>query len=303
MAQIITTGAHPKALWPGISAWWGREYDQHETQWTQLVDEETSDKAYEELVEDVGFGLPAVKPQGESIIYDTDSQGAVTRLTHVAYALGFMISFEEFQDNQYVEVAKRRAPDLAFSMRQGHENVVAAIFDRAFNSNYTGGDGVAFASSAHPTYVGNQSNLLTAADMSEKAIEDGLIAVMKTQDSRGRRVNLKAVSLHAAPANFFEANRIVKSVLQNDTANNAVNVIRLTGQFPKGIHINNYFTDTDNWFIRTNARHGLKHFQRDPVKFEEDGAFDNKVQKYSAYERFSVKWGDWRAYFQNNGPS
>ena len=29
MAGIITTGSFPKALWPGIKAWWGRSYNEH----------------------------------------------------------------------------------------------------------------------------------------------------------------------------------------------------------------------------------------------------------------------------------
>ena len=47
---VITTGAHPRALWPGIKNWWGRQYVEHEQEYTDWFDVETSDKAYEEDV-------------------------------------------------------------------------------------------------------------------------------------------------------------------------------------------------------------------------------------------------------------
>lgn len=297
----ITTGSNPKALWPGIKAWFGQEYDKHDEEWPDLFDQETSDKAYEEMVQNTGFGLPQVKPETESINYDTTSQGYTKRFTHVAYALGFKVSKEEMDDNQYDAVSKRRAPDLAFSMRQGHETVCAMVYNRAVTTGFNGGDGVVLGSASHPTIVGNQSNLMTAADLSEASIEDGVTAVMTAVDDRGRKINLVAQSLHIHPNNWFEANRILKSVLQNDTALNAVNALKVTNALPKGIKMNHYFDDTDQWFLRTNARNAMKHFQRTPLEFGEDGVFDNKVMKYAAYERFTASWADWRGVWVNAG--
>jgi len=299
----ISTGAHAKALWPGVVAWWGREYDEYAPQWTDLFNSQNSDKAYEDVVEDVGFGLAAVKPQGEAIVYDTDSQGATTRFQHIAYALGYIITFEEMRDNLYVEVAKRRTPDLAFSAHQTKENVGANVYNRAFNSSFTGGDGVELCSLVHPTLGGNQANEPTAgSDLSETAIEDLCIQIHTATDSRGRKISLRGMSLHIPPALEFEANRILKSVLQSDTANNAVNALRATGSLPEGIKVNQYFTSTTQWYIRTNCRTGMLHFGRDPIGFDEDNDFDTKNLKYCFYERYSVGWGDWRGVYGNPGP-
>ena len=300
MTQIITTGNHPKAMWPGIFKWW-TSGTEHPALWPDLVDQETSDKAYEEVPEDVGFSLISVKPQGDSISYQTDSQGPTSRFTHVAYAGGYMVSFEEMRDNLYAEVSKRRTQKLARASRATHETVVASMFNRAFTSGYTGADGVVLCSTAHPTNTGNQSNLLTAADLSELAIEDAVTQIMNATDSAGLREDLKAMSLHIAPANWAEAIRITKSVNQNDTPNNAINAIRVSNQFPKGVKVNPYFDDADAWFIRTDAQTALIHFQRDTLSFDEDGVFDNKVQKYACYERYSVKWANWRGLYGNAG--
>jgi hypothetical protein len=298
----ITTGTHPKALWPGIHAWWGRSYDEHLPEYPDLFEEDTSDKAYEEEVEITGFGLAPVKPQGQQIFYDTEVQGPVSRYTHVAYALGFIVTYEELRDDLYEVVSKRRAQQLAFSMRQTKENILASVYNNGFSGSYLGADGVALFSTAHPTLSGNQSNLLTvAADMSEVAVEDLCIQIMQTTNNRGMKISALPQSLHCPPALFFDANRIYHSVLQNDTANNAINVLRATGVFPKGIKVNHYFTSATAWFIRTNIPRSIQYFERDKITFDQDNDFDTKNAKAACYERYSAYWSDFRGAFGTPG--
>ena len=298
----ITTGSHPKALWPGIHAWWGRSYDEHLPEFPDLFDIDTSDKAYEEEVEITGFGLAPVKPQGQQIFYDTEVQGPVSRFTHVAYALGYIVTFEELRDDLYEVVSKRRAQQLAFSMRQTKENILAAIYNNGFSASYLGADGVALMSAAHPTLAGNQSNLLTtAADLSEVAVENLCVQIMNTVNNRGLKISALPQSLHVPPALFFDANRIYHSVLQNDSANNAINVLRATGVFPKGIKVNHYFTSATAWFIRTNIPRGMQFFERDKISFDQDNDFDTKNAKAACYERYSAFWADWRGLFGTPG--
>lgn len=297
----ITTGSHPKALWPGIKAWWGRSYNEHPIEYMDLFDKQTSDKAYEEEVEITGFGLAPVKPQGQQIFYDIEAQGSVSRFTHVAYALGYIVTYEELRDDLYEVVSKRRAAQLAFSMRQTKENVLAGVYNLAFSGSALGADGQPLISASHPTLSGSQSNLGTAADISEVAVEDLVIQVMQCQNNRGMRISALPMSLHVAPQNFFEANRIYNSVLQNDTANNAINVLRATGTFPKGIKVNHYFTSATAYFIRTNVPNALTYFERDEISFDQDNDFDTKNAKAACYERYSGFWADWRGIYGNQG--
>lgn len=299
---VITTGSHPKALWPGIKAWWGRSYDEHMPEYPDLFEVDTSDKAYEEEVEITGFGLAPVKPQGAQIFYDTEMQGPVSRYVHVAYALGYIVTYEELRDNLYEVVSKRRAQQLAFSMRQTKENILASVYNNGFSSSYAGADGVSLFSAAHPTASGNQSNLLTtAADLSELAVEDLCIQIMQTTNNRGMKISALPQSLHVPPALWFEANRIYHSVLQNDTSNNAVNVLRATGVFPKGIKVNHYFSSATAWFIRTNIPRALQYFERDKVSFDQDNDFDTKNAKAACYERYSAFWSDFRGAYGTPG--
>jgi hypothetical protein len=298
---VITTGTHPKALWPGIKAFWGRSYNEHPVEYLDLYDKQTSDKAYEEEVEITGFGLAPVKPQGSQIFYDLEVQGPVSRFTHVAYALGYIVTYEELRDDLYEVVSKRRAAQLSFSMRQTKENVLAGLYNLSFSGTSLGADGQPLISASHPTLAGLQSNLGTSADMSETAIEDLVVQVMQCQNNRGMRISALPMSLHVGPQMWFEANRIYNSVLQNDSANNAINVLKATGTFPKGIKINHYFTSPTAFFIRTNIPNGLTYFERDPISFDQDNDFDTKNAKAACYERYSAFWADWRALYGNPG--
>lgn len=299
---VITTGAHPKALWPGVKNWFGRAYDEYEAQYPDLVDEETSEKAYEEEVESTGFGLATTKPQGESITYDSDSQGYTARYTHVVYGIGYVVTEEELEDNLYADVSRRRAPDLAFSLRQTKENVVANKYNRAFNSSYTGGDGKELLATDHPSLSGSQSNeLSTPADLSESSIEDLVTQIRQAKNSRGMAIRLQPKSLVVPVQLDFEAHRILDSVQQSGTANNDINVLRSTKVIPQGIKCNQYLTSDSQWYIRTNARHGMKLFKRRAVVFKMDNDFDTANAKAKATERYAVGWTDWRGLYGSAG--
>lgn len=298
---VITTGSHPKALWPGVYAWFGAKYDEHPQQYTKLFDIKSSSKNYEELVEQTGFGLAPVKAEGSSTAYDSHAQGATSRGTNVAYSLGYVVTREELADNLYTEVSMQRAGSLAFSMAQTRENVGANVYNRAFNSSYTGGDAVQLCASTHPSLAGNQSNILsTAADLSEASIEDLTINIMDAVNSKGLKISLQPKSLIVPTALVYDAQRILKSNLQSGTANNDVNALKTLGVIPE-IVVNNYLTDTDAWFIRTNAPSGLCWFDREPVQFTKDEDFDTDNAKAKAYMRFIPFWGDWRGLYGTAG--
>lgn len=302
MPGTIATGNHPKALWPGVKAWFGVGYGEHPEEYRDLFETATSDQAWEEDVMTSGFPLAPVKPEGASTTYASHAQVYVARYTHVAYSLGFIVTFEERINNLYPKLANARSKSLGFSMRQTKEHVGANVYNRYATAGYTGGDGVVLLSASHPSNAGNQSNILApAADISEVALEDLIIQIMGATDHNGLKIALMAQSLHVPRQLWFEANRILKSTLQNDSANNAINVLRVTGEFPKGIKMNHYFTDTDAFFIRTNCPDGMKHYQRYKIDLEQDNDFDTKNAKASSYDYYSFGWSDWRGCFGSAG--
>lgn len=296
------TGNFPKALLPGVKSWFGRTYDEHKAQYTDLFDVETSDKAYEEDVQVTGFGLATVKTQGGGVTYDDEMQGYVQRYTHVVYGLGFMVTQEELEDSQYEVVSKRRSQALAFSMRQTKEVVAANVYNRHSTAGYNGGDGVVMLSTAHPSSAGNWSNILSpAADLSEAALEDLVNMIHTATNDKGLRISLIPQSLIIPPQLWFEANRILKSTLQSGSAQNDINVLKATGAFPKGIIMNSYLTDQDAFFVRSNAPRGMVMFQRRALAVTTDNDFDTENAKFKATERYSMGWTDPRQIWGSAG--
>src|SRR4030066_1559887 len=214
---IINTGSHPKLLWPGVYTTWGQMYNEHEKEYVDLYEIDHSEKAYEQGVQVTPFGLAPVKAQGASVTYDGEVQGVVNTYTHIAYALGYIVTFEEMQDNLYKEVATRRAQGNAFSMNQTVENVAAFLYNNAFVTTYfTTGDAAALCSTAHVNATGGTySNALSpAADLSEAALEDITVQIMGAQNDTGLLINVMPESLHIARQEWYNANRILQSVLQ-----------------------------------------------------------------------------------------
>ncbi len=304
-AGVINTGSHPILLWPGVFDTWGQMYNEHEKEYTDLYAIRSSDKAYERAAQITPFGLAPVKTQGASVTYDSEIQGVITTYTHIAYALGYIVTFEELRDNLYKEVATRRAEANAFSMNQTVENVGAFLYNNAFVTTYfTTGDAAALCSTAHVNATGGTfSNALNpAADLSETSLEDMNIQVMGAQNDTGLLINVMPESLHVSRNEWFRANRILQSVLQPDTANNNINVLKATNAFPKGIKMNHYFTSAHPWFVRTNIPNGMTLFWRDEPIFDQDNDFSTKNALAACYMRFSVGCTDPRGLYGSNGP-
>ena len=302
---VITTGSHPKLLWPGVFTTWGQMYDEHQQEFSDLYDVKTSDKAYEQTVQVTPFGLAPIKAQGAGVTYDGEVQGVITTFQHIAYALGYIVTFEELRDNMYKEVASRRAEGNAFSMRQTVETVAAFPYNNAFATTYfVTGDGAALCSTAHVNATGGTySNALSpAADLSESSLEDLSIQIMGATNDTGNLINIMPQSLHIARNEWFNANRILKSVLQSNNATNNINVLQATNAFPKGIKMCHYFTNAHPWFIRTNCPSGMTFFWRDEPLFDQDNDFGTKNALAASYMRFSVGCNDPRGIYGSNGP-
>lgn len=290
MAGVITTGNHPKALWPGMHAFFGATYGEHPEEFRDIFEIDKSAKNYEEDTKLTGFGMAPIKGEGQAVSYDSESQGFTKRYTHTVYGLGYAVTEEEMEDNLYEVVSRRRIKRLAFSMRQTKETVSANVLNRATTSGYTGGDGKVLLATDHPSMAGDYSNKLsTAADFSEASLEDIIIQISNAVNERGHKIKLLPKKLVYPTAIQFDVSRVLKSELTPGTANNAVNAVRLVGVKPV---MNHYLTDTDAWFVITDAPNGLTMFDRRALKFEQDNDHDTGNAKAKATMRFSVGWTD-----------
>ena len=291
-----------KELEPGLNALFGLEYKGYENEHAEIYDVESSDRAFEEEVMLSGFGEAPVKNEGAGVAYDQAQEVYTARYTHETIALAFSLTEEAVEDNLYDKLAARYTRALARSMATTKQIKAAAILNGAFDTSI-GGDGKPLCATDHPTLGGAdlRNELSTAADLSETSLEQALIDIAAFTDERGLKIAVQGVKLIIPKELQFTADRIMKSTLRVGTADNDINAIRNMGLIPQGYVVNHYLTDTDAFFIKTDAPNGMKMFQRVGIKTGFEGDFDTGNVRYKARERYSFGYSDPRGIFGSPG--
>ena len=298
-----------KELEPGLNALFGLEYNRYDNEHAEIFNTETSDRAFEEEVMLSGFGTAATKAEGAMVTMDQATEAYTSRYSHNTVALGFAITEEAIEDNLYDRLAGRYTRALARSMAQSKQITAANILNNGFDSNFTGGDGKALMTTDHPLANGGtfRNELSTAADLSETSLEQSLIDIAAFVDERGLKIALQGRKLIIPKELQFTAERIMKSPLSttaggsNAFAKNDINALMNMGMVPEGYRINHFLTDTDAFFILTDAPNGLKHFVRSPIKTAIEGDFDTGNVRFKARERYSFGFSDPRGIFGSPG--
>ena len=300
--MAISRAQLAKELEPGLNALFGLEYDRYENEHAEIFDEESSDRAFEEEVMLGGFSTAPVKGEGTAITFDSAKETYTARYTHETIALAFSITEEAVEDNLYDRLASRYTKALARSMAQTKQIKAAAILNNAFSTGSPIGDGAALCSAAHPSLSGNQRNLLTVpADLNETSLEQMLIDIAGLTDERGLKIAVRGMKLIIPKELQFIAERVLNSNLRPGTADNDTNAMRSMGMLPEGAVVNHFLTDTDAFFIKTDAPNGFKYFNRSPIKSAMEGDFDTGNMRFKARERYSFGVSDWRAVFGTPG--
>ena len=310
--MAISRASIAKELLPGLNAVFGLEYGEVNNELQPLYESENSDRAFEEEVMFTGFGTAPVKGEGSAVSYDTAQETYVSRYTNETVALAFAITEEAMEDNLYDTFSKLRARGLARAMANTKQVKGADVFNNAFSTAaaWVGGDGVAFCSASHPTVSGvNQSNLMAASDLSEGALETALTSIQKIKDDRNILIGASAESLHIPPDLWATADQILHSPGTTTAggsgdgtyAQNSINAIRHMGMVPNGFFVNRRFTNTNDYFIKTDVPNGAKMFNRVPLQTKMEPDFDTGNLRFKARERYSFGFSDWRGYFGSQG--
>jgi hypothetical protein len=296
--MAISRAQLAKELEPGLNALFGLEYDRYENEHAEIFDEESSDRAFEEEVMLGGFSTAPVKGEGSAINFDSAQETYTARYTHDTIALAFSITEEAIEDNLYDRLAGRYTKALARSMAQTKQIKAASILNNAFNAANPIGDGAALCSNAHPSLSGNQRNVLqVTADLNETSLEQMLIDIAGLTDERGLKIAVRGMKLVIPKELQFIAERVLNSNLRSGTADNDANAMKNMGMLPEGAVVNHFLTDTDAFFIKTDAPNGFKYFNRSPIKTAMEGDFDTGNMRFKARERYSFGVSDWRSVF------
>lgn len=283
-----------KELLPGLNKLFGLEYKRYPDQWTEIFDTENSDRSFEEEQKLSGFGSAPVKREGAAIQYDTAQEAWTARYVHDTIAMGFAITEEAIEDNLYDSLSARYTKALARAMAYTKQIKATSILNNAFSASFLGGDGVALLANNHPLVSGGTNSNIpaTATDINETALENAVIDIAAWTDERGLLIAARPMKLVIPPASQFIVTRLLQTEQRPGTADNDINALKNNGAIPGGYTINNFLTDNDSWYLKTDVPNGMKHFTRAALKTGMDVDFDTGNARYKARERYSFGWSD-----------
>lgn len=301
----VVRGQHAENLAPGLNMRTFNKYREHPEIYRQIVNVKDSTKAYEEDFALSGFGPLGPKAELESTIMDEPFKLGGVRFIHRTYALGFEISQEMREDDQY-GLMLDLASELGLSSRRTAELYGHDVYNNAFSATkYAGRDLLALFSLVHPV-VGTGSTAANKpssdTDLSQAALEAAWANYQSQVDDRGMPIVLQPQTLLVHPDNVLFARRLLESAGYPGTAftsqPNDINPI----QGMVNIVSSPYLTDRDAWFLLPPAADNDIRFywRRKPdTRTWDDDDSEGTIHKIS--QRHSVGFGDWRGLYASPG--
>jgi len=242
------------------------------------------------------LGLVPVRTEGDSIVYDDPPPGFDVTYTHLEYAMGFQVTQIAREDDQYSTQVKLPS-QLGASMRLTLEQDAQNDLNNSYSGSFTGGDGVALVSSAHPLPGGGtESNVLAvAAEVDQVSYEQALIDVASWVDDRGKLINMQPEKLFHHRNNNFNMDKLFGSNKDPDSANNAINPASSGRRGITPVQLN-YLTDPEKAWIQC-TQHFMTFFWRVSPEFGRDNDFETDNLRFKGRARWSHGWSDWYGMF------
>lgn len=303
MADLMNTTTFKSVVEPIMSKAFDGVYDIRDDEWRGYMSEEQGiERQYQEEPVLSGFGPAPEMPEGSPVVYDAGQTFYIQRYYFKVFGLAFALTKVLVEDGDHIRIGKIYSQHLAQSVLETKETNCANVLNRSFNAAFPGGDQVSLVNPTHPIIGGTFSNILaTPAALSQSSVEQMLIQIRKAVDDRGKPIKLKAKKLLVSPDNMMQAEVVLKSILRSGGANNDVNPIRTTNSLPDGVEVISRLTSTTAWWMKTNARDGLKLLMRRSIVRSMEGDFETDSMRYKATERYIPGWTNPRTVFGTQG--
>ena len=278
-------------------------YDQRADEWKQVFTERRGiPRNYHEEPVLYGFNAAPELPDGMPVTYDSGGVLFNARYVYKVYGLAFALTKVLVEDGDHISIGQIYAKHLAQSLIETKETLCANILNRSFNGTYTGGDGVSLVNTAHPIANGTFSNqLTTAAALSQTSLEQMLIQIRQAVDNNGKKIRLNPEKIVVSPANMFQAEVLLKSVLRTGAANNDIDPVKSMGLLGGGAAVMSRLTSTTAWWVSTDAKVGLQLMMRRALEKSMEGDFETDSMRYKATERYQPGWTDPRTIYGTAG--
>jgi hypothetical protein len=280
--MAATRGQFSQLLAPGLFSVIYEDLEMHAEEYSQFFNVYPTTKAYEEDQLVAGLAQVPAKPEGTPIAFDNAIQGGTVRYQPVSYGLGFQVTREMWDDDQY-GIMRKVSQDFGGSIRQTIETGAIGVITGAFTTTKTI-DGATLIGTHNLLGGGTYSNAsATNMAFSVSGIQEQLLIFEKMVNERGliKRATPQDVLI---PVDLqFKAQEILHSSYKPYSGTNEVNSVqgRLS---PMTDH---YLTSITAWWVLSaKQNHTLKYFWRTQPEFDSQDDFTTKGASYSVFFRF-----------------
>ncbi len=292
----MTTGSIPRALQMGVDDFVKHLNKTYQSVGQRLFTQKNSHgKGFYEAVSLAGMGEASMKGEGSPISYDSLDQENNKRWSIYTMVKAARMTMESIDDDVYQDIIPEVAKEIAKALVYTKDVKRAEIFNNAITSGETGPDGVVLISTSHPLQAGGNSanRAATDSDFSEDALEAMIILIDGIMNPDGLKSMYSSKYLVVPSALQFEACRVLESKLRTGTAENDINAINTKGIIDDYI-VWKHLSDTDSWFVTTDAENSLIEVNRKGIQRQEHNdpyTFDTII---SFYERYRMLFNNWR---------
>jgi hypothetical protein len=283
---MTSRGPFAQLLAPGLASVIYEDLEMHPEEFGQTFNVMDSDKAYEEDQLVAGLAAVPTKPEGSPTKLDDPIQGGSYRYQHISYGLGFQVTIEMWEDDQY-GIMKRVSQDFAGSIRQTVESNAANVLNNSFTTQ-TSIDGVSLCNTAHPL-LGSSGNVSTYSNqsatngaLSVTILQELLLLFEGAVNERGLIKRMVPEGLLIRQDLQFKAGEILYSSLAPYTGTNEVNTMQ--GRLRP--YINHYLTSASAfWVLSAKSGHTLKKYWRRKPTFDSQDDYSTKGANFSTFFR------------------
>jgi len=287
-------------LEPGLREIYDTRYNEIPSIFPQLLTVNNSTKQSEKDSAISGFGYFNETTEGGSVVYEDPVQMYDVTYTHKKYTKGFKVSEEMYDDDLY-RIINRKPGQLAIAAKRTAEYHAAGLFNDAFSTSYTGGDGVPLASTIHPRSDGGstQSNASsTGITLGDANLNTSIMAFESQVDDKGMKIATEADILLVPRALKKMATVLTQSPGLTSSDYNDMNYSKSLGLKVVAWH---YLSSTTAWFLIDSSVALLNWFWRKQPEFAQDRAFDTGMALFKTSMRFSKGFSDWRGFWASKG--
>lgn len=295
MAGIMTrtqfTDLFGTTMLPAIDAVIFGKFNKRPDEYVKYFNVKETDRSIEQTTQVSGLGVFVNVGEGQNTRYDSPIQGFDKTYTPTDWTLGFKTTHRAMADDKF-GIVQKLASELGRSARETIEIEAANVYNRAFNSSYTGPDGKVLCATDHPLLGGGtqRNRPSVQVDLDIPSLEAGLTDFRNQVDSRNKKVRLSPTRLVVPSALEFAATEILYSQLRSDNANNAINAFKnRDGEPTLTRSVYDYLTDTDAWFILADSSDlEVRFYWREKFDTMHDTDFDSRSLKTAGWMTFDV---------------